>query len=196
MKRFTINENFLNKAVQLLVQITFGMLVLIALFGCNGGGGGGSDDGGKDKAPPRIFKVNQHKVYAVETGCFDHYYYNMDYNVVDTAKSCGYAVAGYNDDVVVDWGYTYFMEIELMNSSSNTRYMKLEVWDENNTFVYDGIYERIINGQPKVIAVIPNDAIFYMDDSDIGKTYTVDLWMVDADGKESSVYSFDFFFVD
>jgi len=164
------------------------VVVLVALTGCKtgGGGGGGSDDGWGNN-DTREFYIGDHDLLVGEKECYLNHL-NAGWNLADIIGVCGYYIGA--DEEVLDYEHVYGAAFYTTNDQANTRYMYIEIYDQNNTLVNDGKFEAILNGQPVDFTMVP-EFIIWLEDQDAGKTFTVEVWIRDANGVESEIYIFD-----
>ena len=164
--------------------------VLALTVGCkSGGGGGGDDDWGNnnDSTSARVFDITDHELLVGEKECYLTHV-EAGWNLPDIVEVCGYYIGA--DDEIMDYEHVYGAAFYTTNDHANTRYMYVEIYDQNHTLVNDVKAEFIINGQPIDAILIPY-FITWLEEEDRGKVFTVDVWIRDADGVESPVYTFD-----
>lgn len=168
------------KLIVLVIVVAMALTV-----GCKGGGGGGGSD--KNDKPKREFKIKDHELLVGDKDCFIHYD-NLGYGLEDIADVCGYyAVKG----VVMDYEHVYGVRYYTVNDQRNTRYLHMEIFDVNHTLEKAHTFEFDLNGQPKDAVLVPYYVFWLEPDGNSDPVFTVDTWLTDANGVETSVYTFD-----
>ena len=182
---------------KLLVVILFG-LGLITIVGS-----GGNDDNDPpniitpeidvidDNDPPIIpeiddFKIDDHEWLAIPRECAQNAA-NDEESFETMIESCGFDVI--DNSIDMDFEHVYAIKYQIRNDQIDILIINIELIDSNG-WVLDHT-EFTICDPEESMELFHDYLIWLLDEEPIPGVITIDAWLVDINGVNSDVYSFD-----